>query len=721
MATRSLGTLTLDLVARIGGFTRGMTEAERIADQKSREIVRKQKQRAQEVERAWSTAKGVMASAFGAFGLTLGAAGIAVFAKSNIDAADALNDLSDRVGVSVKDLASLQMAATLADTSLESIGSGISRLSRTMGDAERGNRNMQMLLTELGVTARDPKEAFFQLADAVKRMEDPSQRASVLNQVLGKSYQELLPLLQQGGDALRESAAKSETFADAIARLAPEAGRLNDELDAMKQGIAGFSAQILAVTTGPMAEWVASTNKLIERHGVLLGLLASVAAAAAPGVTASQLAGSSSVQAFRDQLAEARKELATIESAQRSGTFGLIQLMLYGSEDEMRRKGDYLRSNIKTLEASIQQFEERRRTGKAPSAIPTIDIPGLSVGSKGSTSDPLASLLAGTDIGRLKEFDKQVALLNQRYESGRVGIELYNQAMTKLVETTFATNFTEHNKQMAEQAETQGAVDEHLQATTEVLHEQNRAWVEAGRTIEEEYKPPLQKLEERLAYLDELFRRGVISAEAYHRAYADAFENVGNATKQLEQMDSFAKKAAENIQDAFADFLFDPFDKGLKGMLQGFGQMIQRMIADAVAADLARQLFGDLAKGGTGSGLFGDLLSGIGKMFNFANGGIMTSAGPLALNAYAGGGIANSPQLALFGEGSRPEAFVPLPDGRRIPVALQEGSTALNTRSAGVNVTQIFNGIEKPKEARRAAAQGLRDVYSLYGESLRYV
>ena len=55
----------------------------------------------------------------------------------------------------------------------------------------------------------------------------------------------------------------------------------------------------------------------------------------------------------------------------------------------------------------------------------------------------------------------------------------------------------------------------------------------------------------------------------------------------------------------------------------------------------------------------------------------MTSAGALSLKKYANGGIANKPQLALFGEGSRPEAYVPLPDGRSIPVSLSgEGGAA---------------------------------------------
>lgn len=56
-----------------------------------------------------------------------------------------------------------------------------------------------------------------------------------------------------------------------------------------------------------------------------------------------------------------------------------------------------------------------------------------------------------------------------------------------------------------------------------------------------------------------------------------------------------------------------------------------------------------------------------------ANGGVMTSAGSMRLSKYASGGIARSPQLALFGEGRQAEAFVPLPDGRRIPVAMEGG------------------------------------------------
>ena len=49
----------------------------------------------------------------------------------------------------------------------------------------------------------------------------------------------------------------------------------------------------------------------------------------------------------------------------------------------------------------------------------------------------------------------------------------------------------------------------------------------------------------------------------------------------------------------------------------------------------------------------------------------MTQYGAAPLRKYAKGGIANSPQLALYGEGSMNEAFVPLPDGRSIPVTMK--------------------------------------------------
>ncbi len=77
--------------------------------------------------------------------------------------------------------------------------------------------------------------------------------------------------------------------------------------------------------------------------------------------------------------------------------------------------------------------------------------------------------------------------------------------------------------------------------------------------------------------------------------------------------------------------------------------------------------------------------------FGFAMGGIMTGNGPLKLRRYAAGGIASGPQLAMFGEGSRPEAYVPLPDGRTIPVTMKNGAGGVNVN---VNVDAGGSSVE---------------------------
>lgn len=590
-------------------------------------------------------------SLLGALGVGVSVAGLAAFAKSGIDAADALNDLSARTGVGVKTLADYKLAATLADTSLDSLAKGIQRLTLSIGQAEAGGKVQAKALQTLGISARDPQQAFEQLADAVANSNDPIRTNAALNDVLGRSYTELLPLLQGGAKGLRDSAAASASFSDAMVRLAPDAAKLNDQLDVLRNNIAGVAANVLSRLVPSFNEWIAVGQEVVKTGSLL-----------------------DKVRFFA--LGNASDEMV-----------GRVRKM--------------------AAEAAAAAKKSREAIGKI-NAPNTIAEPAKKTRATARVaSDPLASLLGSTDIGKLAAFDKTVAQLNARFDGGRKNTELYTQAMTKLVETTFSANFTEFNKQLAEQEETQRLVDEHLKSTTDELREQDQAWIDAGKAIEEQYKPGLVQLEERLGYLDELFRRNLISAEALSAGYADAFDSVGKSTdKAASEMDSFAKTAAENIQNSFADFLFDPFDKGLKGMLQGFGHMVQRMIADAVAA---RLLFGDLSKGGSGDGAVGGWLKAAGTLFGFADGGVAAYGRPVALPRFAGGGVSNS--AAIFGEAG-PEAAVPLPDGRHIPVKMMGGGG--NTYIVNVN------GSNNAPDVRRAAGQGMREALGMMNGAQRY-
>lgn len=83
----------------------------------------------------------------------------------------------------------------------------------------------------------------------------------------------------------------------------------------------------------------------------------------------------------------------------------------------------------------------------------------------------------------------------------------------------------------------------------------------------------------------------------------------------------------------------------------------------------------------------------------FADGGIMSSRGRLPLSFYSAGGIADSPQMAVFGEGRLPEAYVPLPDGRSIPVTMKDARPAAMPASG----SSSFSYTEAPMNIQSAA------------------
>ena len=200
---------------------------------------------------------------------------------------------------------------------------------------------------------------------------------------------------------------------------------------------------------------------------------------------------------------------------------------------------------------------------------------------------------------------------------------------------------------------------------------------------------PIQQYRDKLDEVDVLQEKGLLNADQATAArlyWQEQIDGAAGFGKEMGKVtDDFAKKMQENFQQGLSDFLFDPFADGLDGMVKNFGMTLQRMAADAVAADIARSIFDPKSGGGFGGGQ--NIFGSIAEFFGFANGGIMSAGGPLALKRYATGGIASSPQMALFGEGSMAEAYVPLPDGRSIPVSMKGGGSTV------VNVTIQANDL----------------------------
>lgn len=162
-----------------------------------------------------------------------------------------------------------------------------------------------------------------------------------------------------------------------------------------------------------------------------------------------------------------------------------------------------------------------------------------------------------------------------------------------------------------------------------------------------------------------------------------------------------ADSTARSLANAFEDVVIE--GKSLKQAANSLAAELQSSLVQGVTRSILQQALG--GTGSAGGGWLGSLFSDLFGMIGFAQGGIMTAAGPLPLATYARGGVADTPQLALFGEGRRPEAFVPLPDGRRIPVQM-EGQAAQPARppiAIHVTVTAADAGSFRRSEGRIGA------------------
>ena len=133
----------------------------------------------------------------------------------------------------------------------------------------------------------------------------------------------------------------------------------------------------------------------------------------------------------------------------------------------------------------------------------------------------------------------------------------------------------------------------------------------------------------------------------------------------------FAAEAAMQMQGVFAEFLFDPFEQGLKGMARGFVDILRRMLADLMARQLLLSFFGIFTKG-------------TGIVSSIANAAVQ------GLQARALGGPVSGNQPYLVGERG-PELFVPAMSGEIIANNRKDEMLKALMASVGQIVPTISN------------------------------
>jgi len=216
----SLGSLVVSLTAETAQFTAALDKASYTAQKNFKNISSFAK-----------TAAGSLAALYGASSLV-------GFVKTQIDAADAVGKMAQKVGLSVEELSKLQYAAKLADVDAAGLQTGLVKLSKGMVETANGTGQARNAFSALGLSIKNSDGSLKssgtllgEIADKFASYEDGVNKTNLAVQIFGKSGAGLIPLLNGGASAIKDAGDELERFGALITeKAAKNAEAFNDNL-----------------------------------------------------------------------------------------------------------------------------------------------------------------------------------------------------------------------------------------------------------------------------------------------------------------------------------------------------------------------------------------------------------------------------------------------------------------------------------------------------------
>jgi hypothetical protein len=184
-------------------------------------------------------------------GLAGGITGISMAVKSALTEADDLADLTLALNESAEALQRVNFAGQqAASIGVDQIAKSMQKLERSLGDVE--NKAAAKALQNLGLAAADLAampldEKIIAFSEAFQRARETGTGMHDIQTLLGRSAADLVPLFEQGGDALREMFERAPVMADETVQ---QMARVNDQIDEMIMKTKTWLAEAVGGTVG---------------------------------------------------------------------------------------------------------------------------------------------------------------------------------------------------------------------------------------------------------------------------------------------------------------------------------------------------------------------------------------------------------------------------------------------------------------------------------------
>lgn len=226
-----------------------------------------------------------MAAAFAAVSAAAVAAGKALvdMAVDGAAYADTVLTESTVTGIATDKLQEYMYAAELVDVSTETLTKSMAKQIKSMKSVQDGSKTMTAAYETLGVSVtdangnlRDSDEVYWELIDSLGKVENETERDALAMQVLGKSAQELNPLIEAGADRMNELGAQAREAGYVVSDdMLAAYGALDDQLQYLNVGATAaknaLGTVLLPVLTQLAGEGVdllgEFTNGILDANG----------------------------------------------------------------------------------------------------------------------------------------------------------------------------------------------------------------------------------------------------------------------------------------------------------------------------------------------------------------------------------------------------------------------------------------------------------------------
>ena len=250
MASSKIGKLSVQLGVQLAGFESDMKRASRIAKKESARM-KKQMQ--------------AMTKAI-AVGSVAAAGGLLTLVKVTANVGDQLDKMSKRLGVSVEFLSVYDHRAKLAGASLESVGTAVKKMQKSINDANNGLSTAIRGFDTLGISLDEinklsPEEQFELVSKSLGELESQTEKTGTAMDIFGRAGSDLITLFAQTPAEIKKATDELERFGAKMTTAQAESGAaFNDALQSLSKNAQGFGNILAGAVTPALTEIITQFN-----------------------------------------------------------------------------------------------------------------------------------------------------------------------------------------------------------------------------------------------------------------------------------------------------------------------------------------------------------------------------------------------------------------------------------------------------------------------------